>query len=217
MPAFRILMAMAALGLTAEASAQRGGAGKAGAVPHAVRQSMVFETIAVCTVRRAPSATANLVLESGYVGGELRARLEPVMQTLRTCVSRDGQDLMRITPYLLRGELARALLLENVPAPRPYSAPTAADVAGQYGGGARAEQLAHAFATCVIDAAPEASLAFVRTLSGGPDEREAFSALRPAADGCAQEADRDLVLSGDRLRAALAIGLFGRTAIQEQS
>ncbi len=217
MGAGKSLMAVAALALAFGASAQPADRGTAAPVSPAVRQSMGFDAISACTVRQDPSAVADLVLESGYVGGKLRARLDPVMRTLRSCLTREGQDLMRVTPYLLRGELARALILQNVPAPRPYSPPTTADVAGRHGAAAHAEQLTAAFASCVIDAAPDASMAFVRTLSGSPEERGAFSALRPSADGCAQEADRELVLGGDRLRAALAIGLFGRTAMPGQN
>lgn len=176
------------------------------------QQAQAFDAYSACVVARSPEAAAGFALEAGYMGDELRGRMKALMPALRACLQKERQGMLRISPYLLRGEMARALWLKKAPAPRAYLPPTAADAAGPNGALAQEEQLSAAFAACLVAAEPAASADFVRALAGSREEQVAFGPMKLSAEGCTLEGSRDIVLGGDRLRAALAIALFGGTA-----
>jgi hypothetical protein len=176
-----------------------------------LEQAQAFDRYSACIAGRDPKTADLLALESRY-SGELPVLIERLRPAMRSCLVGQRHDLLRISPFLLRGEMARALLMAGQTASRAYVPPSEADLAGRHGAAAREEQVIASYTACLASASPEPSLAFVRALSGSEAERTAFSELRPASERCAVETDRELRLGGDRLRAGLAITFYGRTA-----
>lgn len=186
-------------------------AGEGAPVSTRLQQSRAFDSYSACIVQLDPRTADQLALESRY-GGELGPLVNKLMPSMKACLRSNDQALLRISPYLLRGELARALLLQGATASRPYTAPTDEDLAGKNGERARLERVIAGFSACLVEAAPDASAAFVRALGGSPEERAVFPKLASVSEGCAQPAPGDVKLGSDNLRTGLAIALYGRAA-----
>jgi hypothetical protein len=202
----RQLLALCALALAGSAEAQ-----SKGAASTKLEQAQAFDHYSACIVGRDARTADQLALESRY-GGEITPLIGKLMPSMRACLQSNDKELMRISPYLLRGELARALLLGGAKASRRYEPPSDPDRAGKNGDRATLEWLVFQFSDCLIGAAPEAADDFVRSLSGSAEERAAFARLQPASESCALAAAADLKLGSDQLRTGLAIALYGRTA-----
>jgi hypothetical protein len=181
------------------------------AVSTKLQQSMAFEQYSACIVDRDGSNADLLVLESRYAG-EIGPLIGKLMPSMKACLKKNDQAMLRISPYLLRGELARALIRKGGKASRPYVLPSAADLAGPHSQRATTEHFIGTFADCLIQTSGEASADFMRALGGSAEERDAFDRLKPATEHCAMDAPEEVKLTADPLRAGLAIALYGRTA-----
>ena len=184
---------------------------EAPAATTALKQAMAFDAYAGCIVARDRSTADLLVLESRY-SGQIGPLVKKLFPTMKGCLKSKDQALLRISPFLLRGALARALLDDNVPASRAYVVPSDADVAGPSGERASMERFVLQFSQCLIKAEPEASRDFVRALGGSPEERDAFARLAPATESCVRETPSEVKLTAEPLRTGLAIALYGQTA-----
>jgi hypothetical protein len=122
-------------------------------------------------------------------------------------------DIVRINPFLMRGGIARAAWLAGTPAPSAYAPPPVSTAApsgpdARLAGSRQSEAVAAAFSACLLGKNRAAAEAFTRAQSGSAAERQAFTELASPAEACTVDAPDAGPMSGDRLRAALALVLW---------
>lgn len=162
-----------------------------------------------CTVR-ADSRLADKVVAGPSMSKEARVLAKRLVGKMTPCMVQDPSRgaILQMNGLLIRGELARSQLSRSHVATQTYSPPVIhPDSLPQNRAAADAEIIVTSFAGCLAKKSPEAAATFVAADTGTAAERQAFSQLRPHIEGCQVEAS-DYQISGDRLRAGLAIMLY---------
>lgn len=164
-----------------------------------------FAAIDACTVATAPADTAAVVVMPSSALDRSRA-FDRVMRVMARCAAAAGVDMARSDHILFRGGLARALWLQGVPATSRYQ--PRADPPEAMRPAVATERVLLAFAECLIAADRPAAEAFTRSAGYTSEERTTLSGLTQRFAPCTVEADKDLTITPQRLRAALALRLW---------
>ncbi|QMW21850.1 hypothetical protein [Sandaracinobacteroides saxicola] len=162
-----------------------------------------------CIVKADPVTAAAVALDTRYDGG-FSGRVEKLRRASARCLDKAGSDAGRMTGILFRGGLARAFWMAGVAAPAAYVPPSGPVSEAARTAAANEAGLA-GYAGCVLDAAPGPAADFARARAGSEAEKAAFAAMDAPLTACLKP-ETPLPVSGDRLRAGLALMLYGRSA-----
>jgi hypothetical protein len=136
------------------------------------RNAVIFDSIFDCIVKREPErATAHILAEPGVT----RGFPEPLMTAARGCVYNSGKaDGFRMSGYLGRGDLARALLRVGAkPAGEPAVGVQPANPV---------DLTTDRFGACLAAAGPAEARAFVAALPASGAEHAALAVLQPLVE-----------------------------------
>lgn len=165
-----------------------------------------------CVVQKDTANSAAFVVGSATTK-EWQATHKKFTKDLHACMNADRVDFFNGSTNLVRGGVARALLLQGVPAPRPADSAILADPTEYTSPEQRAEvgKRLSSFAQCVLEKAPVQAGRFVRTVRYDAEELAVFREMKPLIEPCIVPVN-DIGIDSRRLRALLAIELWGRTS-----
>lgn len=169
------------------------------------------KSYAECLVRHAPGPSAELALASDYSEKAFARRLDAMKAAMRNCLSGVDADAMRASGFMLRGEVAQALIDLKMQAPRPYQPPQLDALPAGRRATAAQEVIATSLASCMVKIIPKPMAMLQAAVPESDEEKRIFKALQPAVVHCAGD-DPKVAISPAALRAALSIVQFGATA-----